>query len=133
MLSDTITLPVDLLNNGTPTNQVFTRADEFQNRSVYEGPSHSLISKDTLTFYRTKPTKSGNFNGTAKSALKFSTDTSVPAVNTADTIVAPMIGEVSFSLPVGCTAAQAKVLRQRMVAILDSDAVMVQLTELLHI
>lgn len=133
MLSDTITLSVDLLNNGTRTNQAYTRADEFQNRSVYEGPSHSLISKDTLTFYRTKPTKSGNFNGTAKSALKFSTDTSVPAVNVADTIVAPMIGEVSFSLPVGCTAAQVKILRQRMVAILDDDAVMVQLSELLHI
>lgn len=133
MLSGTITLNVDLLNNGTQTAQAFARAEEFQNRSVYEGPSHSLISKDTLTFYRTRPTKSGNFNGTAKSAMKFSTDTTVPAVNTADTIVAPMIGEVSFSLPVGCTAAQAKALRQRLVALLDDDVVMSQLTELLHI
>lgn len=133
MLANTITLPVDLANTGSTTDLVLTRLEEFQNRSVYKTPTHSLITRDTLSFYRTMPKKSGNFNGVAKSALKFTVDKEVEGVDTTTTIVAPQIGEISFSLPIGFTAAEALVLRQRLIAALDDDTIMAQLMEGLEI
>jgi hypothetical protein len=133
MLANEITLSVDAANDGNPADEDYTRVEEFQNRSVYEGPNHSLVERETLTFYRTKPTKSGNFNGVAKSAAKFSIDVAVDGVDTSTTVVAPLIGEISFSLPIGTTAADAMHLRQRLVALADNDTIMVALSELLHI
>ena len=132
MLDNTITLSVDTTNDDTPENQAFNRYDEYQNRSVYTGPSHALDSRDTMTMYRTQPKPSGNFRGVAKSTIKFSRDVNVAGQDGVD-VAAVEIGEVSFSLPVGTTSADAMVLRQRMIAALDSDTLMVKLSENLEI
>lgn len=103
MLDATITLA--LPNGGTPINEAFSRIDQVGNRSLYHGAGHSPTSRKTLGFYRSLPKKSGNFNGVMKGATKLTMDHSVlNAVG--DTIVAPAIAEVSFSLPVGMTEAQ---------------------------
>lgn len=124
MQPNQLTLNVDYLNNGTTTAETYDRFDSFQNRSVYVGEGHSAESRDTLTLYRTFPTKSGNFKGTAKSAIKLSLDAAVPGADGVATLTAPIIAEVSFSLPVGVEAAEVLKLRQRLIALLDSDTVM---------
>lgn len=128
MLANTITVAVDENNTGTTTDHVFTRFDEFQNRSVYIGANHSPEARDNLTFYRTFPKQSGNFRGTCKSSFKISTDKVVNGADGASQIVAPVICEVSFSLPLGTTLADRTVLRQRILSLLDDDALMENLT-----
>lgn len=119
MLDNTITLPVDTLNNGTPTNRIYTRYDEYQNRSVYKGPAHSLLKRDTLGFYRTPVKANGTDNGVAKSAIKLTQDIDVPGKLASSTVTKPMIGDISLSIPVGATAAQTLEFRQRMIAVID--------------
>lgn len=131
MLENIITLAVDQLNNGTLVNQAFRRFDEYQNRTVYTGPSHTLDSKDTMTLYRTPPKPSGNFRGTAKTSIKFSRD-SVILGRDGVNVIAPEIGEINFSLPVGTSPADAIILRQRMIAALD-HAFVIALTEQLEV
>lgn len=133
MLSNTITLPVDPANNGTVVNLVLNRYDEYQNRSIYNATGHTLAMRDTLSFYRTPVKKSGNFAGTAKSSAKFSKDYQVPGVDSATTITAPAIVDISFSFPVGMTAAQMKEVRQRAVALIDAETVIGPLTETLEV
>jgi len=133
MLDGTITISVDVANDANLVDAVFTRQDEFQNRSKYKSANHSLISRDTLDFYRTYPKKSGNFNGTAKSSLKFTRDRTVNGVDATTEVVAPEIVEISFSLPVGITNANLVELRQRVVALLDDDSIMDRLNEGLEV
>lgn len=129
MQPDTITLAIDELNNATLVNKVFTRFDEYQNRSVYNSADHTIVAKDTLSLYRTPPKTSGNFRGTAKTAVKFSKDLVVLGVDGSN-LNAPIILEVSFSIPVGATTAQMLSLRQRVIALLDRDDIMVPLNHL---
>lgn len=133
MLDNTITLPVDELENDTLVNQDYTRYDEYNNRTIYVGTGHTLAQRDTMTVSRTFPKPSGNHPGVAKSSLKFTQDISIPGVDTTTTLVAPDIGEVNFSLPVGTTPAQAMMLRQRIVAALNSQTFIVALTESLQV
>lgn len=130
MQPNTITLAVDEDNSGSGTqNHVYTRFEEFQNRAVYISGTHAITAKDTLGFYRTFPKVNGNFRGVAKTAVKFSKDVSVLGVDGVSSILAPIILEVSISMPVGITAAEALIARQRMIAMLDRDDVMVPLME----
>jgi hypothetical protein len=133
MQANSITLAVDELNNASTTDHVYGRFDEYQNRSVYNHANHSLDSRDTLTMYRTFPKVSGNFKGMAKSAVKFSQDLSVDGVDGVASLVSPIIVEVSFSIPVGATAAEQLIARQRAIALLDDDTVMVALNNQLVI
>lgn len=119
MLENQITLPVDILNNGTTTSRVYSRYDEYQNRSVYKGPSHTLQSRDTLGFYRTPVKANGADNGVAKSAIKLTMDIEVPGKDPSTTVVKPLIGDVSFSIPVGATPGQTLEFRQRMISVID--------------
>lgn len=119
MLDNTITLPVDILNNGTTSNRVYTRYDEYQNRSVYKGPSHTLVKRDTLGFYRTPVKANGTDNGVAKSAMKLTFDIEVPGHIASTTVKKPLIAEASFSIPVGATTAQTLEFRQRLIACID--------------
>lgn len=130
MQPNEITLAVDEDNSGVgTTNHVYTRFEEFLNRASYISGNHALGAKDTLGFYRTLPKTSGNFRGVAKTAVKFSQDIQVDGVDGTSQITAPIIIEVSMSLPVGATAAQALIARQRVVTLLDTDSVMVPLME----
>lgn len=129
MLDDILTLSVDVLNDGNATNQDFDRTREYDQRSVYQGPNHSMISQDTLTFYVTEPKKAGNFNGVAKAAATFREDKTVPGADPTTSQTGTLIGGVSFNIPVGVVTADLVALRQRMIALLDDDAFMAKLCE----
>lgn len=124
MQPDQIILPVDVLNNGTAVNLTMTRYEESVNKSVYISPTHVPELRDTLGLYRTQPTKSGNFKGVAKSALKLTKDVLVAGVDSTTTLTAPMIIDVSFSIPVGAVEADVEELRQRVIAALDNSVLM---------
>jgi hypothetical protein len=127
MLDDIITLAVDELNDTNTVDHVFSRFEEYQNRSVYTEAIHSVIARDTLSFYRTFPKVMGNFKGTAKSAMKFSKDYSVEGVDGVASLTSPLIIEVSCSVPVGIAVADQLIGRQRVIALMDGDALMVKL------
>lgn len=130
MQPNSITLSVDEENDGVgPVNHVFTRFEEYLNRSVYIGSDHTLSTKNTLGLYRTFPKPSGNFKGVAKTAFKFSQDVGVMGSDGTSTINAPIIIDVGFSIPVGATHAQILIARQRALALLDLDAIMTPLNE----
>lgn len=134
MQPNEITLAVDEENDGVGlANHVFSRFEEFQNRASYISAEHSLDSRDTLGLYRTLPKPSGNFRGVAKSAVKFSMDVVVTGVDGVSQITSPVIGEVSFSVPVGTSAADALIMRQRIVALMDRDDIMIALMEQLMV
>lgn len=134
MQTDVITLAVDLENDGgTPTDVVYRRFEAYQNRSLYIGAAHALNARDTLGFYRTLPKPNGNFRGVAKTSMKFTFDVTVDGVDGVSQITAPIIVEVSCSLPVGATTAQAKAARQKAAALLDRDDVAGELQEQLMI
>jgi len=130
MQENTITVPVDLLNTGSTTDEVYRRQEENAGKSVYILEAvHSLIKRHMFSLFRTHPKKVGNFRGMAKSAVKFTQDLDIPGVDSTTTLTTPLIAEASFSIPVGATAAQVLEARQRLVAILDDDVVMVRLSE----
>lgn len=130
MQPNEITLAVDEDNSGSgTTNHVYTRFEEYLNRAVYISGSHALSARDTLSLYRTLPKPSGNFKGVAKCALKFSQDILVDGVDGVSQLTSPIIVEVSMSVPVGATAAQCLIARQRAVTLLDNDTIMVALME----
>lgn len=133
MQPNQITLAVDLANDANPTNQVFDRSEEQVNRSTYRGPGHTLQSRNNLQFYRTAPKRSGNYLGSSKVAMKFTQDVSVPNADGSGEIVSPLIAEVSFSLPVGTTSAEALAIRQHLVTILDRDDLAGPLCDVLEI
>jgi len=120
MQANEITLSVDVLNNGTTVDSVFRRHSEDANRSLYivDG-SHVPGMRDQLQFYRTAEKPAGESRGVTKSALKFTLDVAVPNASGSGNIVSALIGEASFRIPVGVTAAQSLELRQRMIAALD--------------
>lgn len=121
MLSNTITLAVDVNNTGTTTNRVYTRYSEFTDRSIYKGPSHTLTLRDTLGFYRTPVKANGADKGVAKSAAKLTQDIEVPGKDATTKVVKPLIGNIDFSIPVGATAAQTLEFRQRVIAVIDHE------------
>lgn len=114
-----ITLSVDVLNNGTGVNRVYTNWDRTSSRSMYIGPTHTALERDTLTLFRSPAKPNGNFAGVEKTTIKFSEDAEVLGNDGATTIRAPKICEISFSLPVGVTAAEKVEFRQRAIAALD--------------
>lgn len=124
MQPNQLILQVDPANDATVVAETYDRFEEFQNRSTYIGVNHVPEDRDTLTLYRSFPTKSGNFKGVAKTAAKFSKDFGVEGVDGVTTVTAPAIIDISFSLPVGITDADIVKLRQRAIALLDDDTVM---------
>lgn len=127
MLDNTITLAVDEANTASTTDHVYTRYDEYQNRSVYIGSAHALDDRDMMAFYRTSPKPAGNFKGVAKSAIKFTKDIVVEGVDGVAQLTSPIIFEISASIPVGATEAQRILARQTAIAALDDDTLMAKL------
>jgi len=119
MLPNTITLPVDVLNNGTTVNKVYTRFDELINQSVYNGPNHSAAARENLNFYRTLNKRVGNSFGVIRTEQKLTRDFSVPAVDGTD-VSQPAILRLVSSFPVGLSDAQKLELRQTILALLDN-------------
>jgi len=133
MQENTITLAVDETNTGSTTDITYRRYEEGQNKAVYVSPDNTLLNRDQLAFFRSLPKVNGNFRGMAKSSAKFTQDLEVPGVDSSTDLTVPMIVEVSMSLPVGATAAEALLGRQRAIALLDDDAVMIKLEEGLEV
>lgn len=127
MQPNTITLAVDVLNNATHVNQEFVRLTETVGKSTYRGPDNTASSRNQLSFYASLPKRSGNFLGSSKASVKTTLDIAVPNADGSGNLVAPAIAEVSFSLPVGTTPAQALAIRQCLIAVLDRDDLMVPL------
>jgi hypothetical protein len=123
MLPNSITLAVDEANTGSTTNHVLSRAEEGASKSVYYDADHTVAARNEVAFARTFPKQSGNFYGTLRTNVKFTKDITVPGVN-GENIKTPVIGEASFSFPVGVDNATATLIRQKLVAMLDYDAVM---------
>lgn len=124
MLNDTLVLPVDLVNTGTTTDKTYSRFDEVSGRSTYIATNHSPASRDLVQFSRSLPKRAGNFKGVSKSSVKFTRDVNVPGFDSTTTISAPIIIEVSFSVPVGVDASSVLEARQTAIAALDMDTVM---------
>lgn len=123
MQPNAIILAVDSLNNGTTHDEEFKRYEEYLNRSVYIGSAHTPDSRNSLALYRTFPTKSGNFKGVSKSSFKLTKDHAVAGADGVSILTSPIIMEVNFSVPVGVAAADVKLCRQRLIAMLDSDEI----------
>lgn len=130
MQPNQITLAVDELNDTNTVNHVYDRYEEYLNRSVYiEDSMHSMAARDSLALYRTFPKVNGNFKGVQKTSFKFTKDILVDGVDGVSSLTSPVILEVSFSLPVGCTPAVALIARQKAIALLDTDALMAPLND----
>lgn len=125
MLENEITLA--LPNGGTPVNAIFKRIDVLQNRSLYHGPGHFPTARNTMGFYRTPSKRVGNFLGVMKSALKYTHDLQVlNAVG--ETITSPMIGEMSFSIPVGATEVNVDLTFDHLEALIEGQRAIVKRT-----
>lgn len=136
MQPNNFTLSVDEDNDGGTTaavDQIYSRYDEYQNRSVYIGENHSLSLRNTIGLYRTPPKRNGNFLGMAKSAFKITQDYSVVGADAVSSVVSPGLVDVGFSFPVGLTPAQTKALRMRAAAMLLDDNLMEPLTDQLMV
>lgn len=128
MLENNYTLSIDVANNSTLVDVDYTRYDQYNNRSVYVSENHVPGAEEKLTFYRTFPTSVGNFKGVRKTAFKFAWTCEVPG-NDGTTVQSSNIAEVSFSLPVGVSSADAMKIRQAVITLLDNDTIMVPLHE----
>lgn len=119
MLSNTITLPVDVVNNGTLVDKVYTRDDVTPGKAVYEGPDKTVILGDSIILTRTKAVRSGNFFGVHKNRIKLSKDFNVPTAVVGTEVVQPFIMDLYVNKPVGVTDAQITERFQTMRAFLD--------------
>lgn len=86
-------------------SRLYKRSREELDKSTYVGPLNSLAARDWLQFYRSAPKRSGESRGTSKSTIKFTIDEAVPNASGSGDIVLPVILEVNFSIPVGCSEA----------------------------
>jgi hypothetical protein len=133
MQANSITLSVDPANDSNPENQVFARYEERVDRTTYIGSGHTVGTRNQMQFYRTAPKRNGESRGSAKSAIKFTLDVEVSNASGDGNITLPLIGEVSFSVPVGATPAQTMELRQQIISVLDADTVSAALVDILDI
>lgn len=122
MQPNLITLPVDVLNNGTLVNKDYTRFEESPGKAVYIGPGHLPQARNTMSLARILPKRAGDYLGVTKTSAKFTQDVTVLDAKGAS-ITAPVIFEVSASVPIGTTAAMTKELRQRIIALYDMETV----------
>lgn len=130
MQADVITLAVDEDNSGEGTNNhVFNRFEEWQNRSVYIGPNHTLGTRNTIGLYRTFPKASGNFKGVAKPSIKYTKDVLVTGVDGVSQLTAPIIFDLSMSVPVGATSSDLLIAQMVFKALLARQDVMASLIE----
>jgi len=74
------------------------------NAAQYIGPANTFAVKDTAVLKRTPPKATATFSGVARSSLKF---TKTVTLTGALTTTGDAIVEVSMSLPVGCSEADA--------------------------
>lgn len=136
MLDNVITLSVDETKDGATTADVdhtYSRYDTYNARSIFHDGDHLPDMRKELTFYRTSAKSNGNFRGVQKSAAKFTTDISVVGVDSETTVIAPIIFEISASIPLGATEEQVVLEQQKVAAALADASLMVDLNVFLSI
>jgi hypothetical protein len=105
---------------------VLRRHEETINRTTYvDDTTHSVASRDQVQFYRTFPKRAGSSRGSSKCAVKFTRDVLVPNASGDGDIVLPLIGEVTFSIPVGVSNHVLFNLREKMEQVLAQESVSV--------
>lgn len=124
MQANEITIQSDIANDENLVSKTYRRTRYANTQSLYQGPSHTVASRNQLQFYVTDAKRSGESRGIQKCALKLTRDMSVENASGSGDIILPEIGSINFSLPVGVTAAETKELRQDLIAILDDDEIM---------
>jgi hypothetical protein len=134
MLANTITCPSAVFlketdGDDTTTQLVLTRLEETVNRSTYGettthagGQLHSVTARNQVQFYRTYPKRTGSSRGAAKLTMKWTRDVTVANADGSGDIVLPLIGEVSFSIPVGANHWEISNLRRRIASLLTDAA-----------
>lgn len=111
---------------------VIRRHEESANRTTYvDDTTHSVAQRDQVQFYRTFPKRSGSSRGSAKVSFKLTRDVTVPNASGDGEIVLPLIGECSFSLPVGTNQYAIDNLRKKIRGILNDSPIAVD--DLLHL
>lgn len=84
---------------------VYTVDSVGANTSRYVSPAHTLSVRDQLDAKRQAPIASGNSLGVQRAAAKVTRDV---VVNATSGEKRPLIVELSTTVPVGCTQAQAE-------------------------
>lgn len=129
MLSNTITLPVDVANNGTLVDKIHTRDEVTPGKVLYYGPERTPTHADLLTILRTKAVRSGNFFGVHKNRIKFSKDFNVPTAEVGKEVQQPFIMDLYISKPVGVSDAQITERLQTLRAFLDHAEAMLLVSD----
>ncbi len=88
------------------------------NSIVYAGPSHTFTVKDLCTLGRQVPTATPTFRGNARSSLKL-----VRTLTLDDGKVSDAIVNISYQIPVGCTAADIHAMSDDIGALLSSATI----------
>lgn len=131
MLDNVITIQHDL--DTTPVDNSYRRYQEHMDRTIYISGDHTIDSRDILTVRREMPTRTGNFRGMAKPSFKFTKDISVAGYDQSTTITSPLIGNVSFSVPVGAAAVEIDQLLDHIVSGLQNSALRENLIKQLEV
>lgn len=123
MQPNTIAYTFDHDNDGGTTAAVsvtLTRHAEELNKSTYRTGSHSTEVPDTVNFYRTAAKRSGEFLGAQKVSVKRTKTFEVETASGGAT-KAPVVGELSFSIPVGVTNAEKLAILMEWIGFLTSS------------
>lgn len=114
---------------------VLRKQETTVNRSTYvDDATHVIDRRDMVQFYRTYAKRVGSSRGASKCAVKFTRDIEVPNAAGDGTIVLPLIGEMSFSIPLGANVNAVYNLREKMEALMANPATaMTRLLNLLEI
>lgn len=131
MQPDQISINVDVANDDNIVQQTYNRVTSpGTSTSLYRMEGSDLVNKDELRFTGSLPKRNGNFQGVIRSGVRLSKDQEVPGVDTTTSIDSLVVMALDCSIPVGTPTATIVELRQRMHALIDSDAIMQPLNEL---
>lgn len=120
---ETLSLPVDRLNDGNPAAEAWSRYDFGGNSSTYHGPNHTFSEQEALKFTRNSPTPSGTYPGTRRSTMKLTRG--LPNTDLeGNSVVHNAIIDITFSFPIGISETEMVKVRQVLVAAMDSDTIM---------
>jgi hypothetical protein len=132
MFNDTWTLSYDPENDASSISAAFTKFDQTSTLSIYTGPNHTFLQRETLSFQRTLPRKEGDFLGFKRSSIKTTVD--VDCVNDAGEVSkVPVIITTKAAVPVGAVDAQALAALQLHRGVVADDAIFLKSAQELSI
>lgn len=120
MQEDTITLDVDVLNNGTTVPRAYGRQKTLENISFFNGPEATLSTRDELMLQRKMNTRQGNSQGVYACKVRNAQNKAVPGVDTTTNVEHLIAIDTEFRIPVGVPEAEVLEFLMRHVAVLSS-------------